>query len=70
MVPLTMGDLPEGGQEVLDKEENPIAIGCEESSPILGEFCAPKGLQAIVVLRAGLWTFLSEQNVPVPEGGK
>lgn len=70
MVALTIGDLPEGGQQVLDTKGDPIAMGYEESTPILGEFCVPKGLQAIVVLRSGLRTFLTEQNIGVLEGGE
>ena len=70
MAALTIGDLPAGGQQVLDTKGDPIAIGYEESTPILGEFCVPKGLQAIVVLRSGLCTFLTEQNIGVLEGGE
>ncbi|KAL3915695.1 MAG: hypothetical protein SGILL_005526, partial [Bacillariaceae sp.] len=70
MVALTIGDLPTGGQQVLDTKGDPIAIGYEESTPILGEFCVPKGLQVIVVLRSGLRTFLTEQNIGVLEGGE
>ena len=70
MVALTIGDLPAGHQQVSDTEGRPIAVQYEASTRITGEFCVPKGLHAIVVLRSGLRTFLTEQNIGVLEGGE
>jgi hypothetical protein len=70
MVALTIGDLPAGHQKVCDTEGRTIAVQYEESTLIKDEFYVPEGLQAIVVLRQDLCTFLTEQNIGVLEGGK